>query len=71
MTKVIQDKKLVDYIDVTPTPNEYRKLLMHIIGYSTKKEDVEWASQEYKRVAFIKEWGTTRDFSPSLKVEKE
>lgn len=44
-------------IDVTPTPEEYRKMLKAIMEASTVKADRIWAKKELDRVRGVKKWG--------------
>lgn len=46
------------YVDMTPTPEEYRRTLDMIITRSDNAESREWAIAEYKRVENVTEWAT-------------
>ena len=46
-----------DVIDITPTPEAYRKLLRLIIENSTSQTDRAWAWEELERVKDVTEWG--------------
>jgi hypothetical protein len=43
-------------IDITPTPEAYRKMLQVIIDNTTSKADRYWATVELERVKDVKEW---------------
>ena len=46
-----------DVIDITPTPEAYRKFLQVIIDNSTSQPDIAWAKEELERVKDVTEWG--------------
>lgn len=46
----------METIDLTPTPEAYRKMLLVIVMHSTSKSHREWAALELKRVENVKEW---------------
>jgi len=43
-------------IDLTPTPEQYRKTLRFLIDRSTNKADVAWAKRELERVKGVRQW---------------
>jgi hypothetical protein len=44
-------------VDLTPTPEQYRKTLRFLIDRSTNKADVAWAKKELARVKGVRQWG--------------
>jgi len=47
----------METIDLTPTPDEYRRMLQFGIENSTNKDDRQWCGEELKRVINVVEWG--------------
>jgi hypothetical protein len=47
-------------IDLTPTPNEYKRMLEFIVENNTEAEHREWAREELKRIqpdgVLVEEW---------------
>jgi len=47
---------MTETIDLTPTPEYYRKMLRIVIENSTNKDDVAWAREELQRVKDVQQW---------------
>ena len=47
---------MVKTIDLTPTPEQYRKTLRFLIDHSTNRADVAWAKRELERVKGVRQW---------------
>lgn len=45
-------------VDLTPTPEEYRRTLRYIAENTVSDENREWALGELERVKDVTEWGT-------------
>lgn len=45
------------YVDLTPTPEEYRNTLRYIIRGSINSEHRLWAAGELERIVGVTEWG--------------
>jgi len=43
-------------IDLTPTPEQYRRTLRFLIDHSPNKADVAWAKKELSRVKGVRQW---------------
>ena len=48
-------------IDVTPSPEGYRKMLRVIADNSTVAKDRTWAKRELRRVKGVKRWSKRED----------
>jgi len=40
---------MADKLDITPSPEQYKTMLLYVIHHSAIADDVAWAKAEYKR----------------------
>jgi len=56
------------YVDITPSPSQYRHMLLLLIKHVPDKATRDWAKDELKRVKHLEMWRTPREISPVPKL---